>query len=156
MVWYSHLFHNFPQFIVIHTVKGFGIVNKAEIDVFLELACFFHDPADVGNLIFGSSAFSKTSLNIWDVSWTVKKVECQRIDAFELWCWRRFLRVPGTARSNQSILKEISPEYSLEGLMLKLKLQYFGHLMQRTDSFEKTLMLGKIEGRRRRWQQMMR
>ena len=82
-------------------------------------------------------------------SWTIKKVECQRIDAFEL-CWRRLLRVPWTARrSNQSNLKEISPEYSLEGLMLKLKLQYFGHLMRRTDSFEKTLMLGKIEGRRR-------
>ena len=84
-------------------------------------------------------------------SWTIKKAECRRIDAFELWCWRRLLRVPWTARrSNQSILKEISPEYSLEGLILKLKLQYFGHLMQRTDSFEKTLMLGKIEGRRRR------
>jgi len=83
-------------------------------------------------------------------SWTIKKAECQRIDAFELWCWRRLLRVPWTARrSNQSILKEISPAYSLEGLMLKLKLQYFGHLMRRTDSFEKTLMLGKIEGRRR-------
>ena len=80
-------------------------------------------------------------------SWTVKKAECQRIDAFELWCWRRLLRVPWSARrSNQSILKEISPEYSLEGLMLKLKLHYSGHLMQRTDSFEKTLMLGKIEG----------
>jgi len=98
-------------------------------------------------------------------SWTVKKAECQRIDAFELWCWRRFLRVPWTARrSNQSILKEISPEYSLEGLMLKLKLQYFGHLMRRTDSLERTLMLGKIEGKcgldpwvgkilcRRKWQ----
>ena len=84
-------------------------------------------------------------------SWTIKKPECQRTDAFELWCWRRLLRVPWTTRrSNQSILKEISPEYSLEGLMLKLKLQYFGHLMQRTDSFEKTLMLGKIEGGRRR------
>ena len=83
-------------------------------------------------------------------SWTIKKAEHQRIDAFEPWCWRRFLRVPWTARrSNQSILKEISPEYSLEGLMLKLKLQYFGHLMQRTDSLEKTLMLAKIEGRRR-------
>ena len=88
--------------------------------------------------------------------WTIKKTECRRTDAFELWCWRRLLRVPWTARkSNQSILKEISPEYSLEGLMLKLKLQYFGHLMQRTDSLEKTLMLGKIEGRRRReWQKM--
>ena len=84
-------------------------------------------------------------------SWTVKKAERQRIDAFELWCWRRLLRVPWTARrSKQSILKEISPEYSLEGLMLKLKLQYFGHLMRRVDSFEKTLMLGSIEGRRGR------
>ena len=82
--------------------------------------------------------------------WTIKKAEHQRRDAFELWCWRRLLRVPWTARrSNQSILKEISPEYSLEGLMLKLKLQYFGHLMQRADSFEKILMLGKIEGGRR-------
>ena len=84
-------------------------------------------------------------------SWTIKKAECQRIDAFELWCWRRLLRVLWTARrSNQFILKEINPEYSLEGLMLKLKLQYFGHLMGRTNSLEKTLMLGKIEGRRRR------
>ena len=84
-------------------------------------------------------------------SWTIKKVEHRRIDAFELWCWRRLLRVPWTVRrSNESILKEISPDHSLEGLMLKLKLQYFGHLMRRTDSFEKTLMLGKIEGRRRR------
>ena len=90
-------------------------------------------------------------------SWTVKKAERRRIDAFELWCWRRLLRVPWSARrSNQSILKEIRPEYSLEGLMLKLKLQYFGHLMRRVDSFEKTLMLGKIEGRRRRGQQRMR
>ena len=89
-------------------------------------------------------------------SWTIKKAKCQRIDAFELWCWRRLLRVPWTARrSNQSILKEISPEYSLEGLMSKLKFQYFDHLMRRTDSFEKTLMLGKIEGRRKRgWQRM--
>ena len=90
-------------------------------------------------------------------SWTIKKAECQRIDAFELWCWRRLLRVPWTAgRSNQSILKEISPEYSLEGLMLKLKFQYFGHLMQTADSLEMTLMLGKIEGRRRRGRQRMR
>ena len=89
-------------------------------------------------------------------SWAIKKVEHWRIDAFEMWCWRRLLRIPWTARrSNQSILKEISPEYSLEGLMLKLKLQYFGHLMWRTDSLEKTLMLGKIEGGRRRgWQRM--
>ena len=90
-------------------------------------------------------------------SWTVKKAECQIIDAFELWCWRRLLRVPWTARRyNQSILKEISPGCSLEGLMLKLKLQYFGHLMQRVDSLEKTLMLGEIGGRRRRGQQRMR
>ena len=90
-------------------------------------------------------------------SWTIKKAESKRIDAFELWCWRRLLRVPWTARrSNQSILKEISPEYTLEGLMLKLKLQYFGHLMQRTDSFEKTLILGKVEGRKRRGRQRMR
>ena len=88
---------------------------------------------------------------------SIKKAECQRIDAFELWCWRRLLRVPWMARrSNQSILKEISPEYSLEGMMLKLKLQYFGHLMRRTDSFEKTLMLGKIESGRRRERQRMR
>ena len=90
-------------------------------------------------------------------SWTIKKAEHRRIDDFELWCWRRLLRVPWTARrSNQSILKEIRPGYSLEGLMLKLKLQYFGHLMPRADSFEKTLMLGKIEGRRRRGQQGMK
>ena len=90
-------------------------------------------------------------------SWAIKKAECRRIDAFELWCWRRLFRVPWTAkRSNQSILKEISPEYSLEGLMLKLKLQYFGQLMQRTDSLEKTLMLEKIEGGRRRGRQRMR
>ena len=92
----------------------------------------------------------------WE-SWILKKAEHRRIDAFELWCWRRLLRVPGTAgRSNQSILKEISPGCSLEGLMLELKLQYFGHLMQRADSLEKTLTLGKIEGRRRRGQQRMR
>ena len=88
-------------------------------------------------------------------SWTIKKAECRRTDAFELWCWRRLLRVPWTRRrSNQFVLKEISPEYSLEEVMLKLKLQYFGHLTRRTDSFEKTLMLGMIEGRRRGWQRM--
>ena len=89
-------------------------------------------------------------------SWSIKKAECRRIDVFELWCWRRLLRVPWTARrSNQSILREISPEYSLEGLMLKLKLQYFGHLMWRSNSLEKTLMLGKTEGgRRKEWQRM--
>ena len=90
-------------------------------------------------------------------SWIIKKAECQRTDAFELWCWRRLLRVPWIARrSNQSFLKEVSPEYSLKGLMLKLKLQFFGHLMQRANSLEKTLMLGKIEGGRRRGQQRMR
>ena len=90
-------------------------------------------------------------------SWTIKKAESQRIDAFELWCWRRLLRIPWTARrSNQSVLKEINPEFSLEGLMLNLKLQYFGHLMGRADSLEKILMLGKIEGRRRKGQQKMR
>ena len=120
VVWYSHLFQNFPQFLVIHTVKGFGIV------------------------MYGCE------------SWTVKKAECRRIDAFVLWCWRRLLRVPWTARrSNESILKEISPGCSLEGLMLKLKLQYFGHLMRRVDSLEKTLMLGGIGGRKRRgWPRM--
>ena len=92
---------------------------------------------------------------MWE--WAIKKADCQRNDAFELWCWRRLLRVPWTERrSNQSILRNIYPEYSFEGLMLKLKLQYFGHLMQRTDSFEKTLMLGKIEDRKRRRQQRMR
>ena len=96
-----------------------------------------------------SYGFSSSQVQMWELD--IKKAEHLRIDAFELWCWRRFLRVPWTARrSNQSILKETNPEYSLEGLMLKLKLQYFGHLMWRTDSFEKTLMLGKIEGRRRR------
>ena len=92
-----------------------------------------------------------------DVSWTLKKAECHRIDAFELWCWRRFLRVPWTGRrSNQSILKEISPGCSLEGMVLKMKLQYFGHLMQRADSLEKTLMVGRIGGRRRRERQRMK
>ena len=94
---------------------------------------------------------------IFGESWTIKKAECGRIDVFELWCWRRLLRVPWTARrSNQSILKEVSPGCSLEGLILKLKLQYFGHLMQRVDSLEKTLMLGKIEGRRQRGRQRIR
>ena len=92
----------------------------------------------------------------WFKSWTIKKAECQILDAFELWCWRRLLRVPWTARSNLSTLKEISPEYSLEELMLKLRLQYFGHLMRRANSVEKTLMLGKTEDRRRRGQQRMR
>ena len=104
-----------------------------------------------------SHSYGFSSSYVWCESWTIRKAECWRIDAFELWCWRRLLRVPWTARrSNQSILKEIYPEYSLEGLMLKLKLQYFGHLMQRRGSFEKTLMLAKIEGGRRTGQQSMR
>ena len=103
---------------------------------------------------FANKGPSSQSYGFPSESWTIKKAECQRIDAFVLWCWRRLLRVPWAARrSNQSILKEISHEYSLEGMMLKLKLQYFGHLLGRTNSLEKTLMLGKIEGRRRRgWQ----
>ena len=102
-----------------------------------------------------SYGFSGSHVWMWELD--IKKAECWRIDVFELWCWRRLLRIPRTARrSNQSILKKISPECSLEGLMLKLKLQYFGHLMQRTDSLGKTLMLGKIEGRRRRRRQRMR
>ena len=104
-----------------------------------------------------SQSYGFSSSLVWMWGWTIKKAEGQRIDAFELWCWRRFLRVPWTARrSNQSILKEISPEYSREGLLLKLELQFFGHLMQGADSLEKTLMLGKIEGRRRRGRQRMR
>ena len=104
-----------------------------------------------------SQSFGFSSIMYGCESWPIKKAECQRIDAFELWCWRRLLRVPWTARrSNQSILKEIGPEYSLERLMLKLKLQYFGQLMRSADSFEKTLVLGKIEGRRRRGRQRMR
>ena len=104
-----------------------------------------------------SSSYGFSTNHYGCESWTIKKADCQRIGAFELWCWRRLLRVLWTARrSNQSILKEISPEYSLEGLMLKLKLQYFGHLIQRTDSLEKTLMLGKIEGRRRRGRQRIK
>ena len=98
-----------------------------------------------------SQSYGFFSSYVWMLSWTIKKAECQRIDAFELWCWRRLLRAPWTARrSNQSILKEISPGCSLEGMMLKLKLQSFGHLMRRSGSLEKTLMLGKIEGRRRK------
>ena len=109
-----------------------------------KLRCYFANKGP------SSQSYGFSSSHIGCESWTIKKAERQRIDAFELWCWRRLLRVPWTARrSNQSILKEISPEYSLEGLMLKLKFQYFGHLVWRTDSLEKTLMLGKIEGRRR-------
>ena len=153
MVWYSHLERgserNFPQFIVIHTVKGFGIVDKAEIDIYIyTYGCIY-------TLIYVYMVFPVIMYGC--ESWTIRKADCRRIDGFELWCWGRLLRVPWTARrSNQSILKEISPGCSLEGLMLKLKLQYFGHLMRRADSFENTLMLGKIEGRRRRGRQRMR
>ena len=116
-----------------------------------------HSQASLGQSLVGSDQGFFPVVMYGCESWTIKIVECQGMDAFELWCWRRLLRVHWTARrSNQSILKAISPEYSLERLMLKLKLQYFGHLMRRTDSFEKTLMLGKIEGRRRRGQQRMR
>ena len=109
------------------------------------------------NKVLSSQGYGFSSSHYGCESWTIKKDQCQRIDAFELWCWRRLLRVPWTARrSNQLILKEISPEYSLDGLLLKLKLQYFGYLMWRTDSLEKTLMLGKIEGGRRRGRQRMR
>ena len=104
-----------------------------------------------------SQSYGFSSSHVWCESWAIKKAECQRANAFKLWCWRRLLRVPWTTRrSNQYILKEISPEYSSEGLMLKLKLQYFGHVMWRTDTFEKTMMLGKMEGRRRRERQRMR
>ena len=112
-----------------------------------------HHFADKGSY---SQSYGFPVVMYWCDSWIIKKAECQRFDAFELWCWIKLLRVSWTARrSNQSILKEISPEYSLKGLILKLKLQYFGHMMQRTDSLEKALMLGKIEGKRRRgWQRM--
>jgi len=177
VVWYSHIFKNFPQFVVIHIVKGFDIVNKAEIDVFLELfllswwsnRCWQFDHLLLGRKVMTNldsilkSRYITLPTKIHLVkavffpvvmygceSWTIKMAECWRIDAFELWCWRRLLRVPWTARrSNQSILKEISPECLLEGLMMKLKLQYFGHLMRRADSLEKTLMLWKTEGRSR-------
>ena len=125
VAWYSHLLQNFPQFIVIHTVKGFGIVNNAEIDVFLELSCFFDEPANVGNLISGSSAFSKTNSNIW--KFTVHLLLNPSLETFEHYF--------------TSMWDECN---------------YFGHLMRRADSFEKTLMLGKIEGRSRRGQQRMR
>ena len=159
---------------MIHTVKGFGIVNKAEVDV------SDYSREIKRHLLLGTKVMTNLDsiLKSRDItlptevfivkamvfpvvmygckSWTIKKAERQRTDAFELWCWRRLLRVPWTARrSNQHILKQISPEYSLEGLMLKVKLQYSGHLMWGTDWLEKTLMLGKIEGgRRRRWQRM--
>ena len=115
-----------------------------------------HCFANKGPSSRSSGFFSSLTSVCGSQSWTIKKAEHHRIDAFEPWCWRRLLRVPWTARSNQSIVKEISPEYSLEGLMLKPKLQYFDHLMRRADSLEKTLMLGKIEGRRRRGPQRMR
>ena len=138
---------------MIHTVKGFGIVKvMTNLDSILK-----------SRDIILSTKIHLVKAMVFPVvmygceSWTVKKAECQRIDAFELWCWRSLLRVPWTARrTNQSILKDISPGCSLVGLMLKLKVQYLGYLMRRADSFEKTLMLGKIEGRRRRGRQRMR
>ena len=201
VVWYSHFLKNFSQFVVIHTVKGFGVVNNAEVyvqshqfmanrwgnnwnsDRFYFLVLQSHcrwwlQPSNSKTL----APWKKKTMTHLDSilkcrditlltkvkpmgfplvmyeyeSWTIKKADHQRIDVFELWCWIRLLRVPWTARrSNQSILKEINLEYSLEGLTLKLKLQYFGHLMWRADSLEKTLMLGKIKNRRwRGWQRM--
>ena len=137
VVWYSHLLKNFTQFIVIHTVKGFGIVNKAVIDVFLELSCFFDDPMDVGNLISGSSAFSKTSLNIWKLTVHV-------------------LLKPGL--ENFEGYKPVNPNRNQPWIFTgrtNAEAQYFSHLMRRADSLEKTLMLGKIEGIRRIEQQKM-
>ena len=186
MVWYSHLFQNFLEFVVVHTVKG--LITSWQIDeetmervtdfIFLSSKitvdgdcsheikrCLLLERKAVTNLdsILKSRDITlPTKVRVVKAmvlpliiygceSWTIKKAEHQRTDAFALWCWRRLLRVPWTARrSNQSILKEISPEYSLEGLMLNLKLQYLGHLMRRSDSLEKPLMLGKIEGGRRR------
>ena len=137
------------QFIVIHTVKVKVMTNLDSILTSRDITL----PTKVR--LVKAMVFPVVMCGC--ESWTVKKAEHQRIDAFELWCWRRLLRVPRAARrSNQSILKEISPGCSLDGLMMKLKLQYFGHLMRRADSFEKTLLLGKIEGRRRRARQRMR
>ena len=137
------------QFIVIHTVKVKVMTNLDSILTSRDITL----PTKVR--LVKAMVFPVVMCGC--ESWTVKKAEHQRIDAFELWCWRRLLRVPRAARrSNQSILKEISPGCSLDGLMMKLKLQYFGHLMRRADSFEKTLLLGKIEGRRRRGRQRMR
>ena len=150
VVWYSHLFKNFPQFVMTHTVKGFTIVNDQPRQHIIRQNHYFANKGPSSQ----SYGFSSSHVRMWELdhkeSWAPKNC------AFELWCWRRLLRVPWTARrSNESILKEISPDYSLEGLMLKLKLQYFGHLMWRIDSLEKTLMLGKTEGRKRRvWQRM--
>ena len=144
---------------MIHKVKDFTIVNKAEVDIFMKLSFFSFDPKDVGDLICVCVCVC-VCVYTYLLYPSIDRhyiAECQKIDASELWCWRRLLRVPWTARkSNQSILKEISPGCSLEGLMLKLKLQYFGHLMWKVDSLEKTLMLGGIGGRRRRGLQRKR
>ena len=137
-----------------HEIKTLAPWKKSYGQPRLHIKKQRHYFADKG---LSSQSYGFSSSHVWSESCTIKKAEHRRIDAFILWCWRRLSRVPWTARrSNQSIVKEISPEYSLEGLMLKLKLQYFGHLMQRTDSFEKTLMLGMIEGCRRRGRQRMR
>ena len=135
-----------------HEIKRRLVLGRkamTNLDIILKSLCFFITLPTKVRLIKVMILFPVVMYGC--ESWTIKKAERRRIDAFELWCWKRLLRVPWTAkRSNQSILKEISPDYSSEGLMLKLKVQYFGHLMRRTDSFEKTLMLGKIEGRWRR------
>ena len=183
MVWYSHIFKNFLFFVLIHTIKGLGIISKTEVDFFFWKITVDGDYSheikrclllgrkvmtNLDSILKNRDITLSTKVRLVKAmvflvvvygcqSWTIRKAERQKIDAFELWCWRRLLRVPWTARkSNHFILKEISPGCSLEGLMLKLKFQYFGHLMRRADSFEKTLTLGMIEGRRRRGRQRMR
>ena len=165
----------FPQFVVIHTVKGCSVVGEARVDVFLQFSCFFYDPADVGNLISGSSAFSKSSLNLiitvrqvpWCYTYTLSYVGntsswwvYKLVQLLRRVIWRQLCKLKGVfwtaKRSNQWILREINPEYSMERLMLKMKLQYFGHLMRTADSLRKSLMLGKTENRRRRGRQRMR
>ena len=174
MVWYSHLFQNFPQFIMIRTVKDF-ILGGSKItadgncshEIKRHLLLGKKAMTDLDIILKSKDTALPIKVHLVKAmvfpmvmygceSWTIEKAVC-RNDAFKLWCWRRLLRVPWTAnRSNQSILKKIRPEYSLEGLMLKLKLQYFGHLMRRADSLEKTLMLGGIGDRRKRGRQRMR
>ena len=147
--WPSHTFEGQPisRGTVIGTVIPMTVLKPNQL-------ISFSFPNTLSNLMSTNYCYVFPVVMYGCESWTIKKSESWKIDAFELWCWRRLLRVPWTARrSNQSILKEISPDYSLEGLMLKLKLRYFGHLMQRTDSSERTLMLGKIEGTRRRGRQ---
>ena len=162
MVWYSHLFENFPQFVVIYTDGDYSQEMKRCLLLGRKVMTNLDSILKSRDITLSTKVHLVKAMVFPVVmcgceSWTVKKAEFQRIDAFELWYWRRLLRALWTARrSNQSFLKEISPGCSLEGLMLKLKLQNFGHLMRRADSFEKTLMLGKIEGRWKRGQQRMR